>query len=72
MEGAGEMKVWKKELEDERCRLPEVMVHKAGPVEESGSQVCVVVEGGRGSFRWGPWKMLRPCNSCCHGFAAEV
>lgn len=37
VEGAGEMKVWKKELEDERCHLPEALVDKAGLVEESRS-----------------------------------
>ena len=54
------------------CHLPEVLVDTAGRVEESGSQVCAVVEGGRGTSRWGPWKVLRPCNGCCHGFSADV
>lgn len=55
-----------------RCHLLEALVDKTGLVEESRSQVCAVVEGKRGSSPWGPWKILRPCNSCCYGFAAEV
>ena len=37
MEGAGETKVWKKELEDERCHLLEALVDKTALAEKSRS-----------------------------------